>query len=551
MKSLFRPLIYLACLLLSTLVGQSAVAAEVSVGEAVTLESDLQVDQTPRLAETTPVFGGNLFKGQFSRQSQPHFNPNYRVAIGDTVSVRIWGAFELELNVPVDSQGNIFIPKVGTVAVAGVANNRLIDVITAAVRQKYNHKVFVYANVAGYQPVSVFVTGNVNRPGLYQGMSSYSALQFIDKAKGINPQYGSFRQVEIMRNNNKIKALDLYEFISNGEMDLFQFRNGDAIVVGDVQNRFTVTGDVKRPFMFELPNTIINLSEVLDLALPNATATNVTITRWKTDNQKILLTYALAESRDVLIKAGDVVDVFSDHTDNLNTVTIAGEHQGMHTLLIEKVTTLGNLVPQLKLTPLSDIKSVQLFRKSVAEKQKQLLLASLKELETLVLTTASVTKDEAIMRNQETQSILTFIDRAKKVEPKGQIVISEQTDFSDIYLEDSDQVFIPRKNNLVLVQGQVAFPGAHTYVKKKSVMDYIAKAGDFDKRADEDRVLVIHQNGQVTKCDSSRKLKALDVKKGDSILVMPKLEGKNLQITKDITQILYQIAVATGVLLAI
>ena len=58
MKSLFRPLIYLACLLLSTLVGQSAVAAEVSVGEAVTLESDLQVDQTPRLAETTPCFWG-------------------------------------------------------------------------------------------------------------------------------------------------------------------------------------------------------------------------------------------------------------------------------------------------------------------------------------------------------------------------------------------------------------------------------------------------------------------------------------------------------------
>jgi protein involved in polysaccharide export with SLBB domain len=528
-----------------------AQSAEVSVGEVVTLESDLQLDQEPRLSDTVPVFGGNLFKGQFSHKSQPHFNPNYKVAIGDTISVRIWGAFELELDVPVDSQGNIFIPKVGTVAVAGIANSSLIEVLKAKVHRKYNHQVFVYANVAGYQPVSVFVTGNVNRPGLYPGMSSDSALQFIDKAKGINPQYGSFRQVEIVRNNKKIMELDLYDFISNGEIDLLQFHNGDAIVVGDVQYRFTVTGDVKRPFMFELPQTVVKLSAVMDLALPKATATNVTITRWKTDNQKILLTYALDESREVLITAGDVIDVFSDHTDNLNTVTITGEHQGLHTLLINKDITLGNLVPQLKLTSLSDMTAVQLFRKSVAEKQKQLLLASLKELETLVLTTSSVTKDEALMRNQETQSILTFIDRAKKVEPKGQIVISEQTDFSEIYLEDNDQIFIPRKNNLVLVQGQVAFPGAHTYVQTKTVSDYIAMAGDFGPRADKDRVLVIHQNGQVVKCDSSRMLKKLKVQKGDAILVMPKLDSKNMQVIQGITQILYQIAVATGVLLAI
>jgi protein involved in polysaccharide export with SLBB domain len=527
-----------------------AQAADVSVGEAVTLESDLKIDQPASLSDTVPVFGANLFKGQFSRQSQPHFNPNYKVAIGDTISVRIWGAFELELDIPVDSQGNIFIPKLGMVKVAGIENSRLIDLIEAKVRRKYNHKVFVYANVAGYQPVSVFVTGNVNRPGLYQGMSSDSALQFIDKAKGINA-YGSFRNVDIVRNNSRVQTLDLYEFISDGQMQLFQFHNGDAIVVGDVQNRFTVTGDVKRPYMFELTRTYVKLSELMHLALPKATATNVTITRWKSDNQKILLTYALEDSQDITIKAGDEIAVFSDHTHNLHTITITGEHEGLHTLLVDKQVTLGAIVKQLKLTFLSDMDSVQLFRKSVAEKQKQLLLASLKELETLALTTSSVSKDEAIMRGQETQSILTFIDRAKKVEPKGQIVISEQTDLNEIYLEDGDHIFIPRKNNLVLVQGQVAFPGAHTYVQTRTVAEYIALAGDFGPRADKNRVLVIHQNGQVVKCDSSRKMRSHEVQKGDSVLVMPRLESKNLQITAVVTQILYQIAVATGVLLAI
>ena len=53
------------------------------------------------------------------------------------------------------------------------------------------------------------------------------------------------------------------------------------------------------------------------------------------------------------------------------------------------------------------------------------------------------------------------------------------------------------------------------------------------------------------KCDSKNILKKTKLARGDSLLVLPKLEGKNLQITKDITQILYQVAVSAGILLAL
>ena len=164
-----------------------------------------------------------------------------------------------------------------------------------------------------------------------------------------------------------------------------------------------------------------------------------------------------------------------------------------------------------------------------------------------MLTSSAVTKDEALMRSQESKSILTFIDRARRLEPKGRVIIHDRQGFSDIFLEDGDQLYIPRKNNIVQIQGEVSFPGAHTYIAKSTVGDYIKLAGDFGERADKDRVLLIRKNGTVVKCDGENEL----VEKGDSILVFPKLEGKTIQLTRDLTQILYQMAITFGVFLSI
>jgi protein involved in polysaccharide export with SLBB domain len=529
----------------------NARSAEVSFGEAVTTESDLKIDESMASTATVPVFGQNLFQGSFTAKSQPYYNPKYRVAIGDTINLRIWGSFELVMDVSVDNQGNIFIPKVGTVDVGGVTNQRLIEIIEAKVHEKYNQRLYVYANVAGFQPVWVFVTGNVNKPGLYQGMASDSVLQFIDKAKGINLEYGSFRNITIVRNNKPIKHVDLYDFLTAGRMDLFQFHDGDSVLVGDIKHRVTVTGDVKRPFRFEFSKSVVDIHGLLSLAIPNPSATNMTLTRWMPDNSKILRSYALDQLDDLIVLGGDAIDIYADNNDNAIITSVTGEHDGLHTLLLPKGVTLTDLLDKVEFTKLSDIDSIQLFRKSVAEKQKQLLLAKLQELESLVLTTSSISKDEALMRSQEAKSILTFIDRAKKVEPKGQVVIHNKDSMNEIYLEEGDQVFIPRKTNVVLVQGEVNFPGAHTHLRKSNVEEYIALSGDFSERANKNRVLLIKQNGSVVKIESKSKLSRVSVDKGDSILVLPKLEGKSIQITKDITQILYQIAVGAGVILAI
>ena len=258
--------------------------------------------------------------------------------------------------------------------------------------------VFVYANVATYQPITVFVTGNVNAPGLYQGMSSDSVLQYIDRAGGIALKYGSFRDIDIYRGSKIVKKVDLYSFLVSGQNDLFQFQSGDVISVNNIMNQITVTGDVKRPFKFEFAEKIIPIKQLLLLAMPKPETTNFTITRWQLDNREKLTSGSLNDIKNTQVMAGDTLEFFSDHTSNLNKISVTGEHDGLNTILVKKEDSLGDVLLRIKLNARSNPAAVQVFRNSVAVQQKQLLLAHLQNLEATILKTSSVSTEESQIR---------------------------------------------------------------------------------------------------------------------------------------------------------
>lgn len=205
---------------------------------------------------------------------------------------------------------------------------------------------------------------------------------------------------------------------------------------------------------------------------------------------------------------------------------------------------------KLKPNQQSNIDAIQLYRVSVAQTQKQLIEAQLKELETIALTSSSVTAQEASMRASHSQMVLEFIERAKNVQPKGQVVLENKQAFTKTILEEGDIINIPAKSNLVLVQGEVALPGAFTYEPNKSLRDYIKLAGDFTERANKKRILVIRSNGKAERYNGNWSSGTKTIQPGDSVLVLPEIEtGRGLQITSILTQILYQVAVATKVIL--
>src|SRR5699024_1041779 len=85
--------------------------------------------------EDIPPFGADLFTGGFRGPRASGLNPTYRILPGDRVTLRAWGAVEIDQVLPVDAQGNIFVPHVGPVHVQGVSNSELNDRVKAAIHQ--------------------------------------------------------------------------------------------------------------------------------------------------------------------------------------------------------------------------------------------------------------------------------------------------------------------------------------------------------------------------------------------------------------------------------
>lgn len=538
-------ILFLSCIFCFGAIDVSQISAG---GNSSTTSSSQNIENNISKSAPTqiPVFGAELFNGNFKNYTQRVYNPDYKIAVGDQISLKIWGAVEFEQILVVDSQGNIFIPKVGAVNLLGVKNSALVSVIKAQVNKIYKNNVFVYADMNAYQNVSVFVTGSVNAPGLYQGLSSDSVIQYLDKAGGINLEYGSFRDIQILRNNAVIKKIDLYDFLLKGQMDLFPFRSGDVVLVGNVQSYVFVNGDVQRPFRFELANDIKTLFDLARVAGAKPIVTNAILRSYGNDHKLEVSAYNKMQFSKVLLKTGDEVQFNPEYISQNISITVNGEHSGLKTLVVQKGTTLEDVSRLIVANGQSDMNALQVFRKSVAKTQKDLINAQLKELETLALTSPSVTSQGAAIKAEQAKLILEFIQRARELEPKGQIVIDKPKSYGEVILEEGDTINVPSKNNLIIVQGEVTLPGAFVYNKGEDLKYYINLAGGYGERADTSKVLVIRNNGKAQRYSGS-----VDMMPGDSVLVLPKVESENLQIFSMLTQILYQIAVATNVVLNI
>jgi len=496
-------------------------------------------------------FGERLFKGKFKENRQFRYNAKYVVAIDDRVSVKMWGTHDyLDDNLTVDKQGNIFIPEVGSVYLLGITADRVQEIIQQSVSKVFNSNVHLYANIKQYQDISLMVSGTVVNAGLYSGLSTDSIVQFIDKAGGIIRGEGSYRHIEILRDNQVIKSIDLYDFLTKGIMDNFQFKNADVILIKPLKRLISVTGDVRRPYFFELLPKEAMVEDILRYILPKEAVNSFILTTWR-DKQEITTEYSLNKANTIPLKHGDKINFVSNYYIKNIEVHIEGEHKGTNFLSIPKGSTLYDILSKVQFTPLSDIKHIQFYRKKIALIQQSLLDVKLKDLEARVLSNNSTTKDEAAINQAESTQLLSFIQRAKEVEQKGQVVLRKHNNLKKIILEQGDRIFIAKKSNIVVVQGEVSIPTAIAYDKEMKLSDYIDFCGGYTDDADMDKILLIKANGRVIRYHDSLFSKSEDmmVEPSDSILVLQEVKTKNMLIFKDLTQILYQIALGAAVIL--
>lgn len=492
------------------------------------------------------VFGAQLFTGAFAQPGSTQFNPDYLINVGDRIQVRLWGAFDFDQSLTVDPQGNIFVPNAGPVQVLGARNRELQLRIETALAKTYRNNVHSYASLAAAQPVRVFVGGNVVRPGLYAGTSMDSLLRYLDMAGGIDPERGSFLRVQVKRGQQLRATANLYDFLLQGNMPLVQLSDGDVLFVPPRQNTVKVSGLVDNAKRFEFEASPLSLAQLQALAKPRASATHVRVVR-NTGTLRNNEYYPLQDAGQVSVNDGDEVEFTADKKPGTITVRVEGEHTSPQEYVLPYGSKLQTLLDRIQPTQDADFASLQLYRQSVKQRQKDLLSTSLHSLETALLTARSGSSDEARLRKDEAELTLQWIDRAKKVEPLGQVQIATYAQKGDMLLENGDVLRIPRKDALVLVSGEVLFPNAVAYDKSLSLTDYIQRAGGYTQAADNARVVIARRDGSFEQANPEALLAPANVRPGDQVLVLPKVDEKQRQFWKDMTQIIYQIAVSAKV----
>ncbi|MFN4227327.1 MAG: SLBB domain-containing protein [Candidatus Ratteibacteria bacterium] len=222
------------------------------------------IQKVPRKLER---FGERFFKypvSTFAPVLDVPVGPDYILGPGDELIIEIWGLIEGRDSYTIDREGGIYIPKIGRIYLWGLTFEQAKNLIEKKYKEFY--KGFEINVLLGkLRTIKVFVVGEVKNPGAYE-VSSLSTLFHILYLSGGPTSIGSYRKIQLYRNNKLIGETDIYEFLLTGKKEQdYKLQSQDVIFIPISGPQVSISGNVKRPGIYELKNEK-TLSDLIDLA---------------------------------------------------------------------------------------------------------------------------------------------------------------------------------------------------------------------------------------------------------------------------------------------
>ena len=276
-----------------------------------------------------PLFGQSMFQqapSTFAPVDWTQVPGDYIIGPGDELQINLWGQIQANLRVVVDRSGQIYIPQVGSVSVAGIHYGDLEPHLTQEISKVFKH-FNLTANIGRLRSIQVVVVGNARYPGTYTISSLSTLVNAIFASGGPSPQ-GSLRQIQVRRDGKTITDFDFYDLLINGDKSKdVRLMPGDVLYIPPVGPLVAVSGSVNTPAIYEIkPNT--SLKNVIDIAGDLSTLADVnkiTIDRVVDHQARRTLEFPYDDqSRAQLLVSGDIVRVFSIVPRFEDTVTLRG-----------------------------------------------------------------------------------------------------------------------------------------------------------------------------------------------------------------------------------
>ncbi len=275
-----------------------------------TVKKKVFTDSIPR------VFGSELFSNT-SLTFEPSLKlatpVNYILGPGDELQISVFGVQEYNGNATVSSEGKITVPFVGQIFVSGMP----IEAATQKIKSAFSN---IYSTIGSGQSkfnvtlgkirtISITIIG-AQQPGNYSISSLATVFNALYVAGG-PADNGSYRNIELIRNNKVFRVIDIYKFLVNGDQsDNLGLKDNDVIRIPSYESRVTVEGEVKRIGIFELKKGE-NFTDLLNFAsgfTDSAFAAKISVVQ-KTDTEFKIVDVLKANFKNYNPKTGDVIKV--------------------------------------------------------------------------------------------------------------------------------------------------------------------------------------------------------------------------------------------------
>jgi protein involved in polysaccharide export with SLBB domain len=437
--------------------------------------------------------------------------PDYRLNPGDELTLGLSGSVQgSNLRLTVDSQGRIFVPRVGAIMVGGVRFGDLEGVIARQVSRQYRN-FEIEVTVSRLHGLTVYVTGFAVAPGAYTVGSLSTLVNAVLEAGGPSAG-GSFRSIQLRRGGKLISDFDLYDLLLKGDKTGDRvLQTGDVIYIAPAGEQVAVIGSVNHEAIFE-----VGPGETLYDALLYAGGINTVA-----DSSRLMVLDSLreddtawqqlsaADAQTRKARRGDVIRVLSrvgiarPLQQQSVLVTISGEVAKPGRYYFAPGTRLDQLVAEAGgLTPQAFPYASVITRESVKRQQKESFDRAVDDAEFLLTAQPATSVNRAeLIQPANLELVRSIVKQLRAREPNGRLVfdlpVTAASLPGDLILENNDTVYVPPRPVTVGVFGAVPTPASFAYRDGKRVRDYVRSAGGVQKLGDDDEIFVVRANGTV------------------------------------------------------
>ena len=481
------------------------------------------------------IFGADIFSMMQSSLmpiNEPNFDSSYIIDFGDELELQLIGQKSSITKLYVKRDGSININDIGKVFLSGLSLGEAVNLVKSKISDSFIG-TDAYLTLTNVRDITIVMAGNVYNPGTYT-LNGNSNIFHALSVSGGPSEGGSFRSIDLVRNNKKIESVDLYDtFIFGKDSFSKRLRSGDIIFVSPVNNIVSVSGAVKRPGSYELLD-----GEKLSIAIEFANGlnsyadlSNIKLERVLDGSIKPISISNISQFDQIESKDSDKVVIRSY---DFRSIRIDGSVLNPGTYRMKEGDTMFDTIEKAG----GFTKNAYPFGAVYTNNQAELnnILAKEKLYNDLLDSLLVISSSKGDMF--ETSGIIELLNQLKNTKTSGRIVVDVNDKNSDpILVKNGDSILIPEITNQVYVYGEVSSDGSVLFEEGKDATFYINKKGGHGTNSDLKNVYVLHPNGESIRISRNknvftRQIKDVEIYPGSIIFVPRKIKNNSAALLR-------------------